>query len=163
MGKIIITIALILIGLNSFSQENKKWIPAVKVGVGTWLDITYLLHTTIGAQVEYKTSEIFSLTGNVDFAKNFATSSKATEFNQFSVSAGPRFYIQEQIFLGMALGYLKGFYNTNTSFTQDYFLWHSYAGIDTRKFQYSLDFKVNAASGVVQSYIYLGAAFKFGK
>ena len=51
MGKKFITIALILIGLNSFSQENKKWIPSVRAGVGTWLDITFLVHTTIGALV----------------------------------------------------------------------------------------------------------------
>ena len=163
MGKKFITIAFILIGLNSFSQENRKWITAVKAGIGTWLDVRFLLHTTIGAQVEYKSSEIFSLVGNADYAKNFATNSKATSFDQLSISAGPRFYIQETIFVGMSFGYLKGFYNTQTSFTQDYFLWHPYVGLDTRKLQYSIDFKVNAASGVVQSYIYFGVAYKFGK
>jgi len=163
MGKKFITIAFILIGLNSFSQENRKWIPAVKAGVGTWLDVRYLLHTTIGAQVEYKSSEIFSLVGNADFAKNFATNSKATSFDQLSISAGPRFYIQETIFVGLGLGYLRGFYNTQNILTQDYFLLHPYIGYDTRKFQYSVDFKVNAASGVVQSYIYFGVAYKLGK
>jgi hypothetical protein len=95
MGKKFITIALILIGLNSYSQEDRKWIPAIKAGVGTWLDINFLVHTTIGAQVEYKSSDMFSLVGSTDYAKNFATNSKATEFDQISVSAGPRFYIQE--------------------------------------------------------------------
>jgi hypothetical protein len=163
MGKKFITIALILIGLNSFSQENKKWIPSVRAGVGTWLDITYLVHGTIGAQIEYKSTEVFSLIGNVDFARNFATSSKATEFNQLSIAAGPRFYIQETIFVGAAFGYLQGFYNTSTSFSQSYFLMHSYLGYDTRKLQYTVDFKINAATGVIQSYIYFGVAYKFGK
>jgi hypothetical protein len=163
MGKKIITILLLLIGLHSFSQENKKWVPSLRVGVGTWLDVRFLVHTTIGAQLEYKGSEKVSLVGNVDFAKNFATNIKANGFNQLSFAAGPRFNLNEQIFLGAGFGYLIGYYNTPTDFTQGYFLLHPYVGINTRKFQYTLDFRVNAASGVVQSYIYLGVAYKFGK
>jgi hypothetical protein len=163
MGKKFITVALILIGLNSYSQVDRKWIPAVKAGVGTWLDINFLVHTTIGAQVEYKSSEVFSLVGNADYAKNFATNSKATGFDQLSVSAGPRLYIQETIFFGLAVGYLRGIYNTQNIASQDYFLIHSNVGYDARKLQYSIDFKVNTGSGVIQSYIYFGVAYKFGK
>ena len=163
MRKIFIIISLILISTYSFSQENKKWVPSVKVGAGTWLDISSLIHTEIGGQMEYKSSDIFSLIGNVDFGVNFGTNSTTTEFNQLSLSAGPRFYIQNKIFVGAAFGYLQSFYNTYTNYSSGYFLLHSYAGYNTRKFQYSVDFKVNTSAGEVQSYILLSAAFKFGK
>jgi hypothetical protein len=164
MKKTFITVALILAGLTTFSQENnRKWFPSIKVGVGTWLDVSYLLHTEIGAQVEYRSTETFSLVANADFARNFALNSTATEFNQLSIYAGPRFNIQQYLFVGAGGGYVRNFYKTNTSFSSGALLLQSYAGFNTRKFQYSVDFKANVANGEVDSYISLCMAFKIGK
>ena len=164
MKKLQIIAAFILISFTTLSQGKiQKWTPAVKAGVGTWLDISSLLHVEIGAQLEYRSSEIFSLTGNVDFARNFAMNSTANAFNQLSISAGPRFYIKNKIFVGAGFGYIQNFYNTYTSYSSGALLLDAYAGYNTRRIQYAVDFKVNTSLGVIDSYISLMAAFKFGK
>jgi len=159
MKKLPIITAFILTGLTSSSQEYiQKWTPAVKAGIGIGLDNIYLLHGEIGAQLEYRQSEIFSWVGNFDIAGNFDTYYQEYYSTQLSLSAGPRFYIKNTFFIGAGLGYIHTFDGEPYAGM----LLNPYLGLNTRKFQFVLDVKATAANAIAESFISLMVAYKFG-
>jgi hypothetical protein len=171
--KMLIIIVFIQIGLTSSSQKIiQKWTVAIKAGAGIGLNYNPLPHVEMGAQLEYRNSEIFSWVGNTDFAKNFEMDYGDNSFSQLSISTGPRFYIKNSVFIGTGAGYSYTFFKyskdyingaliLNEEYSSGSLLLNTYLGVDTKKLQFAIDYKANIR--IDESYISLIVTYKFGK
>lgn len=160
MKKLIFATACFLLSNSIFAQEqNRKFIPSIKIGVGTWLDEPSVFNADLGIQGEYKPADRFSIYGNISFNRMFPIEEMSEGINYFTFLAGPRVYITKSIFAGFGAGYALF---VNEAFSDGVFAFNPHIGYDRPKTQWTINYNGLSEEGVIGN-LSLGVAFKLGK
>jgi hypothetical protein len=160
MKKLLFAVACFLLSNSIFAQEQtRKFIPSIKVGIGTWLDEPSVFNGELGIQGEYKPADRFSIYGSISFNRMFPIEEISEGLNYFTFLAGPRVYITKSIFAGFGAGYALF---VEDGFSDGVFAFNPHIGYDRPKTQWTINYTGLSDEGVIGN-LSLGVAFKLGK
>jgi len=161
MKQFILSAALMCSMFTGSSQDNtkNKFSFAIRAGIGAWLEDPKLTTGQIGVQAEYRIIPALSVVLPIQYNHLFYLDGFENETGFIGLMAGPRAYIADKFFVGVAVGYS---FFPGYEFESGAFMYYPHAGVDFKKTQLSLGYTNFEDAGGSPGFLDLTVAFKIG-
>lgn len=161
MKQFILSVAFLCTLYSGFSQDSakNKFSFAIRTGIGAWLEDPKLTTGQIGVQAEYRIIPALSVVMPLQYNHLFYLDGFENETGYIALMAGPRAYIANKFFVGIALGYA---FFPGYDFDSGSFIYHPHVGVDFKKTQLSLGYTNFGDAGGDPGSLDLTVAFKIG-
>jgi hypothetical protein len=161
MKQLIISAACMFTLLTGYSQDStqNKFSFAIRTGISAWLEDPNFVTGQIGVQGEYRIIPALSVVMPIHYNHLFYLDGFENETGYLSLMAGPRAYIADKFFVGIALGYA---FFLDSDFENGAFTYNPHIGVDFRKTQLSLGYTNFGDAGGDPGFLDLTVAFKIG-
>lgn len=161
MKKLMLSAALTCTLITGFSQDStrNKFSFAIRTGIGAWLEDPNFTTGQIGVQAEYRIIPALSVFAPIQYNHLFYLDGFENTTGYIGLMAGPRAYIANKFFVGVALGYS---FFLESDFADGSFTYHPHVGVDFRKTQLSLGYTNFGDAGGDPGFLDLTVALKIG-
>ncbi len=161
MKKFTLFAALMCTLFTGFSQDStrNKFSFAIRTGIGAWLEDPNLITGQIGVQAEYRIIPALSVFAPIQYNHLFYLDGFDNTTGYIGLMAGPRAYIANKFFVGIALGYS---FFLEDDIENGSFMYYPHVGVDFQKTQLSLGYTNFGDAGGSPGFLDLTVAFKIG-
>jgi hypothetical protein len=161
MKQLVISAACMFTLLTGYSQDStrNKFSFAIRTGIGAWLEDPMLTTGQLGVQGEYRFTRGLSVVMPIQYNHFFYLDGFENGTGYIGLMAGPRGYIADKFFVGLAIGYS---FFLESDLDSGSFIYYPHVGMDFRKTQLSLGYTNVGDAGGDPGFLDLTVAFKIG-